>query len=161
MKLLETKDLIGKASNRWMATSWPICRWLLRQVDLQWHNRWSNKWPSNKTTCTTSLKLPIFITTVNVKAPKEQSLTLEISMTRMRQEENNQGAKESAGSVSWRTERKNIVERIKKKEEAALLGLLHSSKKKKGSKKSRHQRHHQVELHGLLAKKRSNPSRLV
>jgi hypothetical protein len=102
---------------------------------------------------------------VNVKAPKEQSLTLEISMTRMRQGENNQGAKESAGSVSWKMERKNIVERIKEriksKEEVALLGLLHNGKRKKGNKKSSHQRHQLVVLHGLLAKTRSHPSRLA
>ena len=105
-------------------------------------------------------KLPILVTTVNAKAPKEQSSTLEILMRRMRQGENNQGAKESAGSVSWRTERKNIVERIKRREEVALLGPLHSCKRKKGNKKSRHLRHHLVELHGLLAKTRS-PRRLV
>lgn len=40
-------------------------------------------------------------------------------MTKMMQEENNQGRKESAGSVNSRTERKNIVERIKKKEVVA------------------------------------------
>ena len=55
---------------------------------------------NNKTTCTTSLKLPILATIVNAKAPKEQSLTSEISMTRMRQEENSKGVKESAGLVS-------------------------------------------------------------
>lgn len=43
VKLLETKDFIGKASNRWMATSWPTCRWPLRLVDLQWRNRWSSR----------------------------------------------------------------------------------------------------------------------
>jgi len=58
-------------------------------------------------------------------------------------------------------ERKNIVERIKKKEEVVLRGLLNNSKRRRGNKKSRHQRHHLVELHGLLAKKRSNPSRVV
>ena len=100
LELPEAKDLIGKVSNRWMATRWPICPWLLHLVDLQWRSRWSNKWLNNKTTCTTSLKLPILATIVNAKAPKEQSLTSEISMTRMRQEENSQGVKESAGLVS-------------------------------------------------------------
>jgi len=100
LELQEVKDLIGKVSNKWMATKWPICPWLLRLVDLPWHSRWSNKWLSNKTTCTTSLKLPILATIVNAKVLKEQSLTSEISMTKMRQEENSQGVKESAGSVS-------------------------------------------------------------
>jgi|TARA_B110001450_G_scaffold249004_1_gene265838 hypothetical protein len=62
-----------------------------------------------------NLKHPTLATIVNVKALKEQTLTLEISMTKTMQGENSQGVKESAGSVNWRTERRNIVEKIKRK----------------------------------------------